>query len=157
MAAVRREFVVAEASEIPPGSRKIVQLAGRSIGIFNIDGEFFALTNTCPHAGAELCRGTRSGFVRSRSPGEYDYIRRGEVLRCPWHQWEFDIRTGRSWWDPAKVRVRSYETHLARGADLAQPAGEKDTELIDAGLRPGPYTVETFPVRATEEYVIVTL
>lgn len=154
MAMARREFVVAEAGEIPPGGRKIVEVGGKSIGIFNIDGEFFALTNTCPHAGAELCLGTLSGFVRSRAPGEYDYIRRGEVLRCPWHQWEFDVRTGQSWWDPAKVRVRRYETHVVRGAELARRA---DRELVDEGLEPGPYVVETHPVRATEEYVIVTL
>src|SRR3954471_18931087 len=102
-----REFVVALVDEIPPGGRKIVRVRGRSIGIFNLDGEYYAVSNVCPHAGGALCEGVRSGFVRSDGPGHYDYIRRGEVLRCPWHQWEFDIRTGRSWIDPSKIKVRS--------------------------------------------------
>ena len=50
-------FVVALADEIPPGGRKTVQAAGRSIGIFNIDGKYFALRDRCPHQGGPLCSG----------------------------------------------------------------------------------------------------
>jgi nitrite reductase/ring-hydroxylating ferredoxin subunit len=148
-----REFVVALVDEIPLGGRKIVRVRGRSIGIFNLDGEYYAVSNVCPHAGGALCEGVRSGFVRSDGPGHYDYIRRGEVLRCPWHQWEFDIRTGRSWIDPSKIRVRSYDARVARGRDLL----EGEEELCAAGMQPGPYVVDTFEVRATESYVVLTL
>ena len=159
-----RQVVVGTVNEIPPGAKKIVQVDGRSIGIFNLGGEYFAVRNACPHAGGSLCEGVRSGFVRSSRPGQYDYVRRGEILRCPWHQWEFDIRTGRSWIDPSRVRVRSYETRVSPGSELltsGQPVemtGDvRERELLDAGLRPGPLVAETFPVRAAESYVVLTI
>ena len=136
--------------EIPPGGRKIVEVAGRSIGVFNIGGEFFALRNQCPHAGGPLCEGTLSGFLRSAVPGEYDYVRRGEILRCPWHQWEFDVRTGQSWFDPVKTRVRRYETSI-------EPSSADEEEITAAGLEKGPYTAETYDVSLEEQYVVLEM
>ena len=86
--------VVATVEEIPPGQRKVIEVSGRSIGIFNVSGEFFALRNRCPHQGGPLCLGPLEALVRSTGPGDYSVSRSGEVLRCPWHGWEFDIRTG---------------------------------------------------------------
>lgn len=140
-------YRVARVGEISPGERKIVQVAGRSIGIFNIKGEFFALRNQCPHAGGPLCKGVLSGFVQSKVPGEYTYVRKGEILRCPWHQWEFDVKTGQSWFDPVKTRVRSYEVSIEPG----------DEELIETGLEKGPFTAETYPVSVEERYVVIEL
>ena len=51
------KYVVAAADEIPPGGRKILTLAGRSIGIFNVDGNYFALVNRCVHQGGPVCNG----------------------------------------------------------------------------------------------------
>ena len=136
--------------EIPPGGRKIVEVAGRSIGVFNIGGEFFALRNQCPHAGGPLCEGILSGFLRSDAPGEYDYVRRGEILRCPWHQWEFDVRTGQSWFDPVKTRVRRYETSI-------EPSSADEEEITAAGLEKGPYTAETYDVSLEEQYVVLEM
>ena len=90
----------------------IVVLEGRSIGVFNVRGELFALRDTCPHQGGPLCRGSLSGLLTSTSPGTYSYERPGEVLRCPWHGWEFDIRTGRSLVDPDHLRIRTYEVSV---------------------------------------------
>jgi len=70
--------------------------------VFNLGGEFFALSNRCPHRGGSLCQGNLTGLVLSDEPGHYNYIRRGEIIRCPWHSWEFDIRTGKSWCDPER-------------------------------------------------------
>ena len=149
----KRLFVVGRASDIPPGSSRIVDIDGRSVGVFNVDGEFFAIRNTCPHASGPLCLGLRSGMVVSTEPGQYDYIRRGEFIRCPWHQWEFDIRTGRSWFDPERTRVRRYDVRVESGADLMAD----DWDLIEAGLRPGPYMAETYPVSRDGDYVVVEL
>jgi len=143
---------VAKVGEIPPGGRKIVKVAGRSIGIFNVDGEFFALRNQCPHAGGPLCEGVLSGFIRSEMPGEYDYVRKGEILRCPWHQWEFDVKTGQSWFDPVKTRVRRYETIIEPGS--SSPGAEA---LADAGLEPGPYAAETYDVSLEEQYIVLEM
>lgn len=144
---------LAKVSEIPPGGRKIVEVAGRSVGIFNIGGEFFAIRNQCPHAGGPLCAGILSGFVQSKVPGEYEYVRHGEILRCPWHQWEFDVKTGQSWFDPIKTRVRAYEVTVEPGDGA--PAG--DGELAEAGLEKGPFTAETYSVSVEEQYVVIEI
>lgn len=146
------KYRVARVSEIPPGERKIVEVAGRSIGVFNIGGEFYALRNQCPHAGGPLCRGVLSGFIQSKVPGEYAYVRRGEILRCPWHQWEFDVKTGQSWFDPSKMRVRAYEVSIESGDD--ELANE---DLVEAGLEKGPFTAETYSVSVEEQYVVIEI
>jgi nitrite reductase/ring-hydroxylating ferredoxin subunit len=141
-------YIVATVEEIPPGGRKIVEIAGRSIGIFNLDGNFFALRNRCPHQGGPLCAGSLGGLISSSSPGEYDYSRAGEMLRCPWHGWEFDIRTGQSWFDPARVRVRRYAVTVEGEPGAAQPA-------LPTGPMCGPYVAETYPVAVERRHVVV--
>ena len=138
--------IVSTVAALSPGSRKIVEIEGRSIGIFNLGGEFFALRNRCPHQGAALCTGQLGSAVTSTGPGHYEMDRSGEILRCPWHGWEFDVRTGQSWFDPAKVRVKAYETAVEAGSALRPPV---------AGFAPGPYVAETFPVSIEENYVLV--
>lgn len=128
-----RSVVVARAAEIGPGERKIVEIGGRSIGVFNIGGEYFALRNRCPHQGGPLCAGMQFAPLRSTTPGEYQRGGDGEVIRCPWHGWEFEIRTGRSWFDPQRTRVRSY-----RAAVSEAPA--PDAERYPA-WQEGPYVV----------------
>jgi 3-phenylpropionate/trans-cinnamate dioxygenase ferredoxin subunit len=146
------KYIVATVAEIPPGERKIVELSGRLIGVFNVKGNFFALRNRCPHQGGPLCQGKFTGLIQANKPGEYDYSRPGEIIRCPWHGWEFDVRTGQSWVDPAQTRVRQYEVKLARGSDLEQSQAEQP-----AGWVKGPYLAETFPVSVEAEYVVVEL
>ena len=140
------KHIVATVDEIPPGERKIVEIGGRSLGVFNIKGEFYALRNICPHQGGPLCQGPLTGFVMADKPGgEYRYERRGEILRCPWHGWEYDVTTGQSWVDPASVRTRRYEVEVSAGDALPQ------------GYQPGPYTAETFEVSIDRQYVVVEL
>jgi 3-phenylpropionate/trans-cinnamate dioxygenase ferredoxin subunit len=133
------KHVVAAVAEIAPGGRKLVDVKGRAIVVFNLGGEFFALNNRCPHRGGSLCHGTQVGLVESSMPGEYRYSRKGEIIRCPWHSWEFDIRTGKSWCDPAKLFVRHYPVSVEAGSQLVE----------------GPYVAETFPVTLENEYVVV--
>ena len=57
------KFVVGKVDEIPPGGRKIVRIAGRSIGVFNVDRGFYAIRNRCPHQGAALCEGKLWGVL----------------------------------------------------------------------------------------------
>ena len=143
--------VVATVDEIPPGRRKIVELDGRSIGIFNVGGEFLAVRNRCPHQGGPLCQGALFGVLESSGPGDYRYSRPGEMIRCPWHAWEFDLRTGASWFDPTGMRVKSYQVDVRDGAAL--PTQEPPAP----GLVRGPYTAETFPVSVDRRYVVVEL
>ena len=135
-------WVVATVDEIPPGQRKIVDVGGRSIGVFNVKGEYFAVLNRCPHQGGPLCLGNTLGFLRSDGVGEFHHSRAGEILRCPWHGWEYDLRTGQSWFDPGHVIVRRYDVEVVTGFE---------------GLEKGPYVAETFPVSVEQQYVVVEI
>lgn len=95
-------------SEFPENERKLVEVNGRSVGVFRLKGEMYAVLNFCPHQGAPLCQGYVRPWVTAPAAGEFDYDREGEILRCPWHQWEFDIKTGCMVID-GKVRTRTYE------------------------------------------------
>ncbi len=144
------KHIVATVDEIAPGKRKIVEVAGRSIGVFNVNGEFYAIRNSCPHQGAPLCTGYLTGFVMADKPGEYSYTRRGEIVRCPWHGWEFDVKNGQSWFDPAKMRVRSYQVAV-------EELGPKALEPPAPGLEPGPYVAETYAVTVEQSYIVIQL
>jgi 3-phenylpropionate/trans-cinnamate dioxygenase ferredoxin subunit len=108
------EHVVCTAAEIAPGGRRIVNVNGRSIGVFNVDGNFYALHNGCPHKGGELCAGRITGTVLPTSGREFVYGRDGEILRCSRHGWEFEIATGRALADP-RVRARRYPVTVEEG------------------------------------------
>jgi nitrite reductase/ring-hydroxylating ferredoxin subunit len=133
---VRAGHPIARVADLPPGTRRIVEVKGRSIGVFNVGGSFYALRNACPHQGAPLCLGSVQGTAATSRPGEYAWERDGEILRCPWHGWEFDLTTGRSVFNPHKVRVRSYDVTVV---------GEADDDP----------TVETFPVSVEDGIVLV--
>jgi len=133
------KHVVAAVEALPPGSRKLVDVDGRPIVIFNVKGEYFALRNRCPHQGGNLYEGKLTGLITSPEPGRYEYSRQGEILRCPWHGWEFDIRTGKSCIDPTRIRVKSYPVDVECGRHLVE----------------GPYVAETVPVTVEAEYVVV--
>jgi len=135
------KHVVAAVADIPPGGRKLVTVRGREIGVFNLGGEFFALVNRCPHQGAVLCEGEIVSKLESTGPGDYRLSRGGEMIRCPWHCWEFDIRTGQSWCDPDSMQAKMYPVTVVPGETLAQ----------------GPLVAETVPVSVEQDYVVVTL
>ena len=143
-------YIVAPVEAIPPGERRIVEIAGRSIGVYNVNGEFFALRNRCPHQGGPLCNGPVSGFVTSSGPGDYRLTRQGEIVRCPWHGWEFDIRTGQSWFDPRRVRVRSYDVALEPAAVAVDLPSSQATDL-----EKGPYVAETYAVEIEQQHIVV--
>lgn len=99
--------VVATAAELPPGSRKIVTVNRHEIGIFNVRGTYYALLNYCPHRAGPLCQGRVRPLVVSEGVYHVGYEREDEIIKCPWHQWEFDIKTGVALYDE-QLRVRTY-------------------------------------------------
>jgi nitrite reductase/ring-hydroxylating ferredoxin subunit len=123
--------IIGRVSELPPGERTIVEVEGRSIGVFNVQGQYYALRNRCPHQGAPLCLGAIKGMALPSKPGEYRWGREGEILRCPWHGWEFDITSGRSIFNPHRVRVRTYEVTVEPNED---PAVETYPVTVEDGV-----------------------
>lgn len=138
--AATARYVVAEAGEIPPGGRKIVDLDGISVGVFHVNGAYYALLNWCPHQAARLCEGKLWSALEGSVPGDYQTTRHGEIIACPWHGWEFDLRTGQSWCEPERLRVRAYDVRI-------EPAAE---------AKP-PYVAQTFPVSQEGNYIVVDL
>ena len=93
-----------------------IEVDGRAVVIVRRHDEVFALRDICPHKGAPLSDGRLVGTTMTCRPGEeISYGRKGEILRCPWHGWEFDLATGRSLVDPERARVRSYPAYLENG------------------------------------------
>jgi nitrite reductase/ring-hydroxylating ferredoxin subunit len=95
------EFVkVASLFELAPGSAKAVEVNGKTIALFNVEGAVYALDNTCLHRGGPL--------------GEGELM--GEVVTCPWHQWEYNVRTGELVGD-SSVKVDTYPVRV-EGDDI---------------------------------------
>jgi nitrite reductase/ring-hydroxylating ferredoxin subunit len=130
--------VVAPVEEISPGQRRlVVPFRGRAgIGVFNVGGELYALRNLCPHKSGPLCVGRVDGWIVADAPPsarpllteDYEVERDGEIIRCPWHLWEFEIASGRCLVD-ATARVKTYPVSIEDGqivvyadpADLPEP------------------------------------
>lgn len=133
--------VVARVGDIPPNGSKLVEVKGRQIALFHVNGEYFALTDRCPHEGGSLCAGRLVGQLSSKEPGHYELSRPNEFVQCSWHGWEFDLRTGQSYTDPDSIRARTYQVTVEPGATLAK----------------GPFVAETFPVTVEDQYILVEL
>lgn len=108
----RQEYRVGASSEFAAGVMRLVQVAGREIGVIRLrSGEMRAVMNRCPHKGAPICRGIVGGVWASSGPGELSFDGRRDVLVCPWHGFEFSLTTGQElfWHRPAKLRLYEVE------------------------------------------------
>ena len=106
-------FVVREA-ELEVGERRIIEADGKSIGVFNTGSQVVAVLNICPHAFAPVCRGKLGGTTLPSQPGEFIWGRENEILRCPWHGWEFDLHSGQCLTDRRKLK--RFPVHIRDGA-----------------------------------------
>ncbi|HWP35139.1 MAG TPA: non-heme iron oxygenase ferredoxin subunit [Thermodesulfobacteriota bacterium] len=90
------EFVtVASTADLAPGQGKVVEVGGVPVALFNVDGTFYALDNTCPHRGGPLGEGLLDG----------------ETVVCPWHGWQFNVKTGEHVVS-ARIKVKRYEVRV---------------------------------------------
>ena len=71
---------IADVADCPPGSSRELVAGERIVALFNVEGQFFALDGVCPHQGGPLGTGALTGCI----------------VTCPWHGWQFDVRTGQS-------------------------------------------------------------
>jgi 3-phenylpropionate/trans-cinnamate dioxygenase ferredoxin subunit len=142
-----KRFIVARVRDVPEGSRLMIEVNGHSVGVFHVNGRYHAFLNRCPHQGAKLCMGRIVSHFTSSRPGRLEMDSSRKYLVCPWHGWEFDLDTGRSYFDPARVRARRYAVELEEGGDT-QP---------DDGWQKGPYTASKLPVEVEDNYLVVVL
>jgi nitrite reductase (NADH) small subunit len=76
---------VGSTTDVPAGEGRVVEAGGRTLALFNVEGSFYALDNTCSHRGGPL------------GEGELD----GTVVTCPWHAWRWDVTSGANMNNPA--------------------------------------------------------
>lgn len=151
-----RRFVIGRKDDFPAGSTSVVEVNGRSIGVFHYGGRLSALLNRCPHQGGPLCLGVAGPLVDSVEVGELTVDPDRIVVACPWHGWEFDVQTGQSYCDPERFRVKPYPVDVTSGlavhdaADVAnQPVARRKVE--------GPLKAEVIPISVDDDYVVVQL
>ncbi len=93
---------VATLGEIPPGTCRHVEAAGREVAIFNVEGTIYAMGGTCTHKGGPL------------GEGDLD----GTVVTCPWHGAQFDVTTGQVVGPPAAQNEPTYKV-VVEGEDIS--------------------------------------
>lgn len=118
-----QKYFVATKDEITEGSCKIVKVKNAEYGIYNVKGQYVAWRNACPHFGAPVCKGMITSTRLPSDVYEYKLGRENEIVRCPWHGWEFDLITGEHLVDPA--------TKLLRGQLSDEPSGDEKLEKAD--------------------------
>ena len=94
---------LAAVGEVGPGEARAVEVQGHTVALFNVDGRFYAIDNTCSHRGGPLAE------------GEMD----GNVVSCPWHAWRWDVTTGANVNNPA-VKVACFPVTVEDGAIFAE-------------------------------------
>lgn len=87
---------VAQTNQITAGQARLVQAKGREIALFNADGKFYAIDNTCTHSRGPLAEGHLFGTT----------------VTCPWHGSQFDIKSGRILEGPAVADVATFSVHI---------------------------------------------
>jgi nitrite reductase/ring-hydroxylating ferredoxin subunit len=91
-----RFVTVVTTDELAPGTAKQVQVDGKTLAVFNLDGTYYAIDDTCTHRGGPLSEGTLEG---------------GQVT-CPWHGAVFDITSGEVVGPPARMGVARYTVRV---------------------------------------------
>ena len=91
------EFIkVAETKDVAAGTGILVELEGERVALFNENGTFYAIGDVCTHAGGPLSEGDLEG----------------DVVTCPWHGAQFDIKTGEATSPPATEPVPTYRVKV---------------------------------------------
>jgi len=98
---VTKTIKIAEIKDLLPGKAAGFDVEGLRIAVFNVDGAYYAIDDTCPHSGGPLCEGDVRDFK----------------VTCPWHGADFDLKTGAVLCAPAFEDVRSYKV-VVEGSEL---------------------------------------
>jgi nitrite reductase (NADH) small subunit len=104
------KYRVCRVEDIPPGEKRTYSIKNVPIVVVHSQqGQFYAVYGRCPHQHGALGEGVLGGQTVAAQPGEaFQYIREGEILRCPWHGFSFDVTTGACLAAPERLRVKTY-------------------------------------------------
>ena len=109
-----RRHKLGSAEDFPIGAVRILNVDGTEVGVIRLsNGEFHAMRNYCPHKGAPICKGTVGGTWPPCEPQKLNYDLDGSVIVCPWHGYEYDIRSGIELYQKRPTRLRKYPVEVA--------------------------------------------
>lgn len=117
---------VGSVDDFDEGRAKAVHVEGRDLVVVKWRGQFFAASGRCPHMAASLCGGLVTAKLSSMQVGAIDTDPDSPMIGCPWHGWQFDLRTGLSMW--AKDRIAVYPAQAKSGRLLVLLAARKGPE-----------------------------
>jgi nitrite reductase (NADH) small subunit len=114
-----REVHLGSASSFSDPGRKVIEIDGTEIGVFQVKGQFNAYRNICPHMGGPVCQGkilprVEEDIADDRKSRGLIFSKTQTNIVCPWHGYEFDIRTGCHQGNP-QLRLRALEVRIADG------------------------------------------
>lgn len=114
------------AADLKAGEHKIVNVGRLEIGLYNLDGTFYALHNMCPHQFGPACAGPvgYESVCNSQTDWHLQLVRKGEILTCPWHGMEFDVKSGQCLSDK-KMRLRTFPVQVIDGNVHVQTSRQK--------------------------------
>jgi nitrite reductase (NADH) small subunit len=92
-----KEYLLGKVEDFPEGKGRAFKAGTRTVAVFRSNGKIYAVGNRCVHKGASMCEGNLSD--------------NGKIIRCPWHNWAFDLETGQHCRD-ASERLRTYEVKI---------------------------------------------
>lgn len=92
-----KDYLLGKIDDIPEGRGRAFQAGGRAIAVFRVNGKVYAIANRCVHKGASMCDGSLSES--------------GTRVRCPWHNWTFDLATGQHCLDETE-KLRTYSVRI---------------------------------------------
>ncbi len=112
----KQKLPVGAVADFPVGAFRLITVGEREIGVIRLpNGEIHAMRNRCPHKAAPICRGLVGGTALPSAPGQLIYGRDGEVVACPWHGFEYDIRSGEELYQAKPTRLRKYPVDIEDG------------------------------------------
>jgi 3-phenylpropionate/trans-cinnamate dioxygenase ferredoxin subunit len=147
-----KKHIVGRTSDIAEGERLLMEIDGRPIGVYHIKGQFYALLDRCPHLGGPLCKGQVVSEVSSSVPGDIKFDASKTYVTCPWHNWEFDIKTGQSYWNPKGLRARPFPVGVEKGEALCGALENGSAERVA-----GPFRAETIQVDVEGDYLVIAM
>lgn len=103
--------------DVPRGEKRSYTVKNIPIVLIHSNrGEFYAIYAICPHQRGNLGYGALGGLTEASQPGEpFHYVREGEILRCPWHGFSYDVTTGTCLTAPDTLRVKTYPVTVHDG------------------------------------------
>ncbi len=134
-----REINIGTAASFSDPGRKLIESGGVEVGVFKLGGEFYAYENVCPHIGGPACQGkiiakVEEGLNPDRTASGLEFSKTRMNVVCPWHGFEFDIKTGRHPGNQ-RYRLKPIKVRVEDGHVIVSLPEEKKNQNVTVQLK----------------------